>query len=370
MTSKIPSVLAVMAVFLGSFTLPSAARADAGQAVPHTSAKDQGGVGFCWSYSLSAMIESEAMKQGKAVELSEEYVGFYSMYDTLEKNLPEILKQAGDRPARTIGEWIRHNWIIGLLLSPREGAPNLAEPLEIIKKYGMLPQGAYTFKISKDDPRLEKRVRKFVKSHLSVKSDVIAYQKNLPKLFADFSEAFGQAAPLPTDTFTVEGRTYNATTYLRDYLNFNPDDYAEITVNRREQTQTLQAVQRALNDHSAVELGFTVMGENRKTAIASGHFEASSCPNSLCRTVAGGHAVLIINLETAAPGAKDPLQALIIKNSWGTIGLDENGQPTASASRRGYFTISPDYLDMPWASSLVKTTSRGVWSVLLNKKYL
>jgi C1A family cysteine protease len=105
--------------------------------------------------------------------------------------------------------------------------------------------------------------------------------------------------------------------------------------------------------------------EDQASAEKSGVFSPDNCQNGKCTKTAGGHAVLITGLKNNPSASGDPIDALIIKNSWGNIGLDDKGQTTANAADRGYFLITPPYL------SLVEDqASSNGWSILVQKKFL
>ena len=122
------------------------------------------------------------------------------------------------------------------------------------------------------------------------------------------------------------------------------------------QEDALQLIKASISDQTAVPVAFMVY-EDQKSAQKSGVFSTANCVNNTCSKVAGGHAVLIT-------GLKDNLDALIIKNSWGSIGLDDQGQATQVAADQGFFLIKPDYL------SLAENAGGNGWSFLLKKSYL
>ncbi|MGK5089798.1 hypothetical protein WDW86_19785 [Bdellovibrionota bacterium FG-2] len=351
----------------------------AGIAVSHTPPKDQGGVGFCWSYSVNGLMEGEFLKRtGKPVNLSEEYLGFYGMYQRLLENLP-ILYSLGrnDAPVTGLDRKMMipiRKYIIKLLLAPSEGAPNLTEPLKLLNQYGAVPESVFFEKFPKSKGSLEERLGNFVAEKLLLKSQVETYQNNTEMLFNDFAAVFGAKPPKVTDTFVFLRKIYTPLTFVSNYLKFRASDYVEIEVKRDTQAHALAIIKRSLEDRSAVELAFRIFEENYDTAKSTGRFEDDSCPNGLCTSLAGGHAVLIVNSEYD-PVSEFPLSALIVKNSWAKTGVDENGEATSKISDRGFYVISAGYLNMGWIQPNSQTPAyaaptRTMWSILVNKRYI
>lgn len=346
----------------------------AGNPVPHTAPRDQGYVGFCWSYTLMGLMEGEALKSGKNITLSPEYVGFYHMYDGLLKSLPTIKFFARKKEPKS---WFDKNaWELArkeiakvvlqtLQQTPSEGSPGMAAPFQYAAQYGVVPESIFVTKITKDKANLEGRVLNMFIEKFKLKSTVEDYQAHNEKLFADFAAAFGATPPKPTDTFTYEGNNYTPITFMKTYLNFDPTAYKEVVVNRSNQSTILPKIQKSLADGFAVPMGFIIFKDSFELAKTSGTFDSATCANQTCTQIAGGHAVLIVN--SSASG-------VIIKNSWGQTGQNVMGEQSQDTSTLGYYTVTSSYLDNPFRLTkdnkpMLDDNAQG-YSIVLRQPYL
>lgn len=171
--------------------------------------KSQGNAGTCWSFSTTSFYESEVLRQhDKKVEISE----IYSAYcEYLEKARRFIEK--------------RGNSVFS------EGSEGNALA-RIMKIYGAVPESAYTGLIDG---------RKY-HSHAKMVEEMTAFLNSLKTSNAwnvDYALETIKSimnhyiGTLPTE-FVVEGKTYTPQTYLKDYLQLNPDDYVEILSYKQE----------------------------------------------------------------------------------------------------------------------------------------
>jgi C1A family cysteine protease len=106
--------------------------------------------------------------------------------------------------------------------------------------------------------------------------------------------------------------------------------------------------------------------EDVSLAASTGVFQAENCKGNKCKSPQGGHAVLAIGLKSKGISITDPIDAFVVKNSWGDRrGLNSQGMPGWSGQDEGYFLISSSYLDLAANQVLGKG-----WSILVAKKYL
>jgi hypothetical protein len=368
--------------------------------VMHSPVRDQADVGFCWSYSLSGYLEGEALKKGKKVTLSPEYLALNHLPNLMYEFLPlfETVDDAGFFTRLLV------RVLVAPLISP-EGSVSFSESLYDVGSIGMVPETffAQKFPFGKGlfgqkveiHPTLQERITKFVRAKLFTKANVQFYEKNPEAFRKDFFDGIGIHPPKPTDTFTYEGKSYTPISFMRDYLEFNPEDYQEIAVMKGEykslpdklaeggldmsamakqswpkplsgysQAEALAVMQKALADNTSVPVTFLVL-EDQKLAEQNGVFSNANCVGGACKKSVGGHAVLATGMKIDASAAGAPVSAVVIKNSWGDIGLNDQGQVSAAAGSKGFFLIARDY----FTSTETISPDNG-WSILVNKRYL
>ncbi len=167
--------------------------------------KNQGNTGTCWSFATCSMLESELLRNGKKeIDLSEMYI-------------------------------VRCAYIEKAVLYVRlHGKYNFDEGgeahdvINMMRKYGLLPLNEYPGK--KDDEKMY--------DHSKMKNDLKNYldklleenESNFPtdwiKGFEKILDKYMGKVP---KTFEINKTQYNPITYMKDYLEINPDDYIEFT---------------------------------------------------------------------------------------------------------------------------------------------
>ncbi len=169
-----------------------------------TDVKNQFRSGTCWVYSTNSFLESELIRMGKKnPDLSEMYAvraGYIERGDN-------YLRRQG---ATAFGQ----------------GAEN-HDVMNIIRKYGIVPQSAYSgFPAGQDKP-VHGEMEAVLKAMLEalVKNPDGKISKAAMKAYTSVLDAYFGAPPT---TFTVEGKSYTPQTYLQS-LGLNPDDYVALT---------------------------------------------------------------------------------------------------------------------------------------------
>ena len=170
-----------------------------------TSVKNQGAGGTCWSYSGNSFLESEMIKKGKApVDLSEIFTARY-VYLSKARN------------------YILLNGNMGL----GDGG-EVHDVLNILRKYGAMPQSAYTYEdYGKGTVKPEEFQQKF-------KAILDAYIKdpNPAKGISwvkDINDWLDQNFGKLSETFQYAGKTYTPKTFAKEVVGINPDDYVEFS---------------------------------------------------------------------------------------------------------------------------------------------
>jgi len=169
----------------------------------------QGNTGTCWSFSTTAFYESEVYRQhAKKVKISE----IYSVYCEYIEKARRFIEKRG-------------NSVFG------EGSEGDALA-RIMKTYGAMPLEAYSGIIDG---------RKF-HSHAKMVEEMTAFLNSLKTSNAwntdtaleTIKSIMGHYIGTPPTEFVVEGKKYSPQSYLKDYLQINPDDFVEILSYKQE----------------------------------------------------------------------------------------------------------------------------------------
>ena len=170
-----------------------------------TSVKSQGSAGTCWSYSGNSFLETEMIRMGKQpVDLAEIYTARH-VYLSKARN------------------YILFNGNMGL----GDGGET-HDVLNIMRKYGAMPQSAYT---------LEDYGKGTVKSgefQDKFKAILDEYIKNPSPTkgtswVADINNYLDEKLGKLPITFTYAGKEYNPQTFAKEVVGINPDDYIEFS---------------------------------------------------------------------------------------------------------------------------------------------
>jgi bleomycin hydrolase len=169
-----------------------------------TDVKNQYKSGTCWVYSTNSFFESELLRMGKGQnDLSEMFVVRAGYLDRAENYIRRQGATAFGQGAET------------------------HDVLNLVRKYGIVPQSAYTgFPAGQDKP-VHGEMEAVLKSILE------AVNKNPDgKLSPLWKKAYAGALDgymgTPPETFTVAGKQYTAQTYFQS-LGINLDDYVVLT---------------------------------------------------------------------------------------------------------------------------------------------
>ncbi len=170
-----------------------------------TPVKDQSLSSTCWSFSSNSFLESECMKKGLGkTDLSEMFVARYSMIRKIRLHL--ILK--GQNFFTPGGQFHDALWVL--------------------KQYGMVPEEAYPGRPrgerAHNHAELDTLLSRFVRD--CVKRG-ITEMDNRQSAFVD-SVLDHYLGPVPAQ-FTYAGQVYTPRRFADEYLQLNPDDFAEIT---------------------------------------------------------------------------------------------------------------------------------------------
>lgn len=170
-----------------------------------TPVKDQAMSSTCWSFASNSQIESELMHKGKKpVDLSEMFIARYSYL----RKIYQHLKLKGTNFFTPGGQFHDVMWVI--------------------KNYGMMPESAYSGKVNgqvyHNHTDLDTMIKQVVEKLLAegkAKPD----STDIVYINSVFDIYLGK---IP-DSFIYNNKKYTAKTFAEKELEFNPDDYVEVT---------------------------------------------------------------------------------------------------------------------------------------------
>ena len=187
-------------------------------AIGVTDVKEQGHSGTCWSYTGASFLESEMIKKGKQpVDLAEIYTA-RKVY--LEKAI-NYLRMHG---ALTWGD-----------------GGELHDVINIYRKYGAMPQIAYTGLINGATKNNFKEMQKDLEGYLK---DIVASEKvpaNWKEVFEKKLDTYLGAVP---KTFMYNGKMYDPQSFAKEVVGLQDEKYIEmLSVEHKPKYQnTLMAV--------------------------------------------------------------------------------------------------------------------------------
>jgi len=340
------------------------------------------------------MIESEHLKRtGQALDLSEEYVGFFHLYEQVIAMAPDYfttlaIRQAGQPDANgnrkgKLGTKLKNvlnGLMINLFFHPSEGAPDLMLVMNLIDKYGIVPESAFSYKIKGDSAEegVEARVLSFINDvlrnpqrnaefreknadgTLSDRPDAERILQELMKVYTLDSATQVAALQTAIGGFDYQGTRYTPQQFTKSVLQFNSAAYEQVVVGPENQDQVMARIRASVEHGDSAQIGIILFDGFREAVKGNGILAPETCGTYKdCKPV-GGHAILVVNrtLDT-----NNQLSGIIIKNSWAEIGLDSSGR---TAGPKGYQIITPDYL-----SELFKFKDREgkspTWFVILKR---
>jgi bleomycin hydrolase len=173
--------------------------------IENTPVKNQGSSGTCWSYSANSFLESEMIRMGKQpVEISQIYTA-RNAYVEKGKN---YVKMHG---AITLGDG---------------GA--LHDVINMYRKYGALPQSAYTGLNYGTTNNKFGEMQEMAKGVLeaAVKNPNGELSPNWIKAYTAILDTYLGEVP---QSFEYKGKKYTPQTFAKEVVGINADDYVEIS---------------------------------------------------------------------------------------------------------------------------------------------
>ncbi len=170
--------------------------------VKTTPVKTQYRTGTCWDFATTSFVETELLNNGKdTLDLSEMYI--------VRKTYPE----KADRYVRFHG---KENF--------SEGG-QAHDVMNTIKSYGIVPQSVYDGNVKDPSKYNHKELFAVMKAML----DAVLKQTHPTDYWKKaLSSVLDVYLGKPPIEFVYKGKTFSPVSFLK-YLNFNPDDYVELT---------------------------------------------------------------------------------------------------------------------------------------------
>jgi bleomycin hydrolase len=170
-----------------------------------TAVKNQGSAGTCWSYSGNSFLESEMIRMGKQpVELAPVYTA-RQVYLSKARN------------------YILFNGNMGL----GDGGET-HDVINIFRKYGAMPKSAYTIE---DYGKGSVKSADFQKDFKQILDDYMKNESSTKGIswVNDINQYLDKKLGKLPETFTYNGKTYTPTSFSKEVVGINPDDYVEFS---------------------------------------------------------------------------------------------------------------------------------------------
>ena len=371
----------------------------AGTPALHGAVKDQGDVGFCWANAWTSYLESKIMiEKNKSIDLSAMFVGRAHMANEFVETLEQMNhgKQGEDENLNVLTHYqdlakdpvslaVTKNLLIRKFQRYSE---NELEGFTFARasQFGVVPKSVYekdTYQFPLGpiagtfppyvnryySPEYQSKFQTFIQDHLLNPEDMNRYLGDDGKmaLERDFDLDNGNHSLAERDAFTFEGKEYNSHTFLTQYIGFNPSDFqmkpltiADIIKRLNHETieptqsksgyadetnfdEVIAGIQKELDQRHPVLLSMLLFDDvdSNPNLTNEGVLAPENCiSDDGCKSM-GGHAVMIVNSMKDETGK---VTALIIQNSWGPQGTNDQGIQTKVRAKRGFNIVTLDYL--------------------------
>lgn len=171
-----------------------------------TPVKSQARTGTCWSYATHSFVESELLRMGKPeVDLSE----MFTVRNAYLDKAKSFIQLHG---AANFGQGGQSH-----------------DVMEQFKKHGTVPESAYSGMIPGEKQHNHGELSRVLQGLLDAVLKRSWGDKVTPQWFKAFKSVLDIYLGEVPEKFDYEGKTYTPQTFLTEFMQFNPDDYVELT---------------------------------------------------------------------------------------------------------------------------------------------
>lgn len=170
----------------------------------NTTVKNQGSSGTCWSYAGNSFLESEIYKKhNRVIDIAE----IYTARKTYEEKAKIYVLMDG-------------------FVNYGDGG-SLHDVINMYKKYGIVPQEAYTGLINGAIKNNFSEMQQELKEYLDkVKTQKAPINTNWTFNFSSILDKYIGKVP---ETFIYKGKMYTPKTFANEIVDLNPNDYIELS---------------------------------------------------------------------------------------------------------------------------------------------
>lgn len=308
-------------------------------AIPQSSVKDQGAVGFCWAYATAAFIEAETLrKTGRTIDISEEQIALYRMAAEIASDLRSGTDVTDIQDKVMQSEY--EGWFVRL---PDRWDAEATDSMELVDMFGVLEEREWGVKFPAVSFPFEPMANGGYKQELSRLVGLLDAKSSDADVIKAVASSFGRDVPPTGHKIAIKSK---------DYISY----WAESATDMPDIIQRAKA-ELAKGITVPMSYGVTFAKLNQRTFMWAGgkdrkvetYTRMSSYEARYGYAADGGHAVLMTDfvndggaegrindsaLASAIAAPFDTLNYVVFKNSWGT----DNGMPP------GYYRLDTSYM--------------------------
>jgi hypothetical protein len=339
--------------------------------------RNQGPEEICWGYETCEAAEAQYLRghPNGQVDISPEYQAFGHVYFQIENHRAYFRKIADEiaaLPKAQRADAMKKEAEAAYLLikgdsryanEARLWVPSQGSDEGVAFKeaavLGMVPRTVFdgVRKTPEAEQAYENAIQRFIGENLFSAKELDGLEgasvngineKLYDKLGMRLKRYLGATPPKPSDTFLYNNKEYNAVTWMKGHLGYDPADWSALTATPETHELSLKAMVEALDQGYSPGLGMAIFGDKlpgtninwQMLAQKTGIFSPAMCPGGKCVEIAGAHEIKAINYFK-----KDgKITGFVIQNSWDEIARDASGRQTRIAKKRGYFIVTADCL--------------------------
>ncbi|MBN1272491.1 MAG: aminopeptidase [Candidatus Aminicenantes bacterium] len=173
------------------------------QKMEHTPVKNQARTGTCWCFSTVSFLESEALRLGgEVMDLSEMFIVNYNYRDKAKN----YIRMHGNASF---------------------GQGSLShDVMKQLREHGIVPEAVYSGKKLGKENHDHSEMFRVLRGILD---SVIAARRPSIRWLEAYTAALNVYLGTPPESFTYKGKTYTPSSFAREKVLVNPDDYVELT---------------------------------------------------------------------------------------------------------------------------------------------